>query len=93
MQDLTLEHFVPWVNEQCEVTAPDGRVTMTLVAAEPLPHAHRDGGGFRLELEGPTSPMLGQSMMTVSGPTDTHEIFIVPIAQDARATRYEAIFY
>lgn len=93
MQNLTIDDFTPWVNGTCDVTAPDGQVTMTLVAVQPLDHAQRDGGGFRLELEGPASPVLGQSIMTVSSPAGTHEIFVVPIAQDVRATRYEAIFY
>ena len=93
MQDLTIEDFASWLNGSCEVTAPDGQVTMTLVGVAPLPHAPRDGGGFRLELEGPSEPILAQSIMTVSGPGGSHEIFLVPIARDARATRYEAIFY
>ena len=93
MADLTIDDFVPWVDGACEVTAPDGQVRMTLVSANPLPHAQRDGGGFRLEFEGPAQPLLAQSIMTVSGPDAAHEIFLVPIAQDARATRYEAIFY
>ena len=93
MQDLTIEHFAPRVNQDCQVTAPDGQVTMTLIAAEPLPNAHRDGGGFRLEFRGPAEPLLAQSIMTVNSPAGTYEIFLVPIAQDDRATRYEAVFY
>ena len=93
MAELTIDDFTPWVNGTCDVTAPDGKVTMTLVAVQPLDHAQRDGGGFRLEFEGPASPLLAQSTMTVSGPAGSHEIFVVPIAQDARASRYEAIFY
>jgi len=93
MNDLTIVDFAPWVNGACEVTAPDGAVAMTLVEAAPLAHAQRDGGGFRLEFEGPSQPVLAQSIMTVSSPAGTHETFMVPIAQDARATRYEAIFY
>jgi hypothetical protein len=93
MNDLTIDDFAPWVNGACDVTAPDGQVPMTLVAAQPLANAQRDGGGFRLEFEGPAQPVLAQSIMTVSSPAGTHEIFLVPTAQDARATRYEAIFY
>lgn len=93
MAELNIDDFTPWVSDTCSVTAPDGEVTMTLVAVQPLAHAQRDGGGFRLEFEGPASPVLGQSIMTVNGPAGMHEIFVVPIAQDARATRYEAIFY
>ncbi|HEY0326090.1 MAG TPA: hypothetical protein VGC46_08965 [Allosphingosinicella sp.] len=93
MADLTIDDFLPWVDHACEATAPDGQVTMTLVDAQPLPHAQRDGGGFRLEFKGPAEPVLGQSIMMVTGPAGTHEIFLVPIAQDSSATRYEAIFY
>lgn len=93
MQDLTIDDFAPWVNEACDVTGPDGQVSMTLVSADPLPRARRDGGGFRLEFEGPPEPLLSQAIMTVSGPGAAHEIFLVPIAQDKSATRYEAVFY
>ncbi len=93
MTVLTIDDFAPWVNGACEVTAPDGQVAMTLVGAEPLAHAQRDGGGFRLEFQGPLEPLLAQSIMTVSSPAGTHEIFLVPIAQNAHATRYEAVFY
>ena len=93
VRNLTIDDFKSWLDCACEVTAPDGTVTMTLVGAAPLPNAQRDGGGFRLELEGPAEPILAQSIMTVSGPDGSHDIFVVPIASDARATRYEAIFY
>lgn len=93
MNDLTIDDFAAWMNRTCDVTAPDGQVSMTLVSAEPLPEAHRDGGGFRLEFEGPAEPLLAQSIMTVSGPDASHQIFLVPVAQDTRAARYEAIFY
>ena len=51
----------------------------------------RDGGGFRLEFEGPASPVLGQSIMTVNGPAGMHEIFVVPIAQDPTPAGYRTV--
>lgn len=93
MQAPTIEDFAGWINLPCNVTAREGEARMTLVAAEPLPHSPRQGGGFRLEFLGPTNPVFGQAIMTVSGPDATHDIFLVPIGQDAEGTRYEAIFY
>lgn len=93
MQLLTIDDFADWLGRECQVTAPDGEVAMTLLAAEPIGQSQRDGGGFRLEFQGPLSPILQQATMTVAGPSATHDIFMVPIGQDPQGTRYEAIFY
>ena len=93
MQDLTIDDFTGWLNGACEVAAPDGRVPMTLVVAEPLTGSPRAGGGFRLEFLGPREPLLGQSIMSVERPERTDDIFLVPVSQDGEGTRYEAVFF
>ena len=92
MRDLTIADFEPWLDRECEVVADGQRVTMTLVTAEPLKSSPRPGGGFRLEFLGPRDPLFNQSIMEVAGPNESHEIFMVPIAQDDGGTRYEAVF-
>ena len=93
MNDLTIDDFAGWLNGECEVTAPEGRVPMTLMVAEPVAGSPRAGGGFRLEFLGPRDPLLGQSIMSVKGPSRTDEIFLVPVARDDEGTRYEAVFF
>ena len=36
MGDLTIDDFAGWVGRECDVTAPENEVRMTLVTAEPL---------------------------------------------------------
>ena len=93
MQDLTIDDFASWVGGACDVTGPDGQVTMTLAAAEPLAGSPRAGGGFRLEFLGPREPLLGQAIMSVTGPERTDEIFLVPVSRDDEGTLYEAVFF
>lgn len=93
MESLTIEDFQPWLGQGCEVVTGEHRLPMTLTAAEPVPGSLREGGGFRLEFRGPTAPVLAQAIMAVHGPTGNREIFLVPIARDAQAARYEAVFY
>ena len=90
MQDLTAADFSE--GEKLEVIFPDGRLALALEKVEAIPHAHRGGGGFRLELLGPVELLLPQGTYSVAAGSGTHDIFIVPIARDAHGTRYEAIF-
>lgn len=93
MQDLSIDDFAGWIGGECQVALGDACLPMTLLTAEPLAGSPRSGGGFRLEFLGPADPILPQSIMTVSGPPGTHDIFLVPIAGDAGGARYEAVYY
>lgn len=90
---LTAEDFRPCLDQTFEVSVGQTCLPMTLRAVEPLNGSSREGGGFRLEFEGPPAPVLAQAVMRVSGPDAAHDIFMVPIARDAGGARYEAIFY
>jgi hypothetical protein len=90
---ITLEDFAGSVGRTLSVETDAGPVSLTLAEATPLPASPRDGGSFRLELEGPLLPELEQRIYIFDlkrGPT---EIFIVPIARTESAMRYEAIFF
>jgi hypothetical protein len=91
--DLTIDDFTGWVGRECDVTAPESDVRMTLVTAEPIAGSLRSAGGFRLEFLGPQDPLLAQAIMTVAGPDRTDDIFLVPVERDARGTVYEAVFF
>jgi hypothetical protein len=71
----------------------DGAVDLVLVAAQPLSGSVRDGGGFRIEFEGPLQPELAQGIYNFHVGGRPREIFIVPIARTAGAMRYEAVFF
>ena len=90
---MTLADFSDRVGKPFEVHVAGHRVPVTLNAAQELPGSAREGGSFRLEFIGPHDPMLAQGIFPFLIGDDRFEIFIVPISQDARGTRYEAIFY
>ena len=88
----TIEDFAGWIGEECNVEAGGVHLPMRLLAAEPIAGSLRDGGGFRLEFEGPRDPILPQSIMQVTKQGEPMEIFMVPVGRDANGVRYEAIF-
>ncbi len=94
MPELGLADFADWVGAAVEVAiGRETSVVMTLVTADPLAGSPRVAGGFRLEFAGPVDPVLPQAIYPVTGPTGCREIFMVPVARDSDATRYEAVFY
>lgn len=89
---LTIDDFSRRVGEPFEVEVQGGRLPLTLEAAQELPSMGRTGGSFRLEFLGPHQPGLPQAIYPFHITGERLEIFIVPIGQDMRGTRYEAIF-
>ncbi|HST37352.1 MAG TPA: hypothetical protein VLK25_12075 [Allosphingosinicella sp.] len=92
MQFATFDDFRRQIGKPYEVEVQGGRIAMKLQAAQELPSMGRQGGSFRLEFIGPLQPLLPQAIYPFHGGGQRHEIFIVPIAQEQRGTRYEAIF-
>lgn len=93
MRNMTIADFSGSVGAPFGVAAGGGRLTLTLDSVQELPESGREGGSFRLEFLGPFEPVLPQSIYPFQRGGDTFEIFVVPLAQDQRGTRYEAIFY
>lgn len=81
------------IGAAAEVHVSGHRVPVTLDAAQELPGSKRPGGGFRLEFVGPIAPMLGQGIFPFLFGEERFDLFIVPIGQDPRGTRYEALFF
>jgi hypothetical protein len=90
MDDLKASDFA--VGDRFEVSAEGDVHTLTVHEVEELPPAVRQAGAFRLLFLGPPRPLLPQAIYRFKGTRRTDDIFIVPIAADAQAVRYEAIF-
>lgn len=92
MRILTLADFTPRLGTGFEIALEGGRLDLKLQAAQELPSMGRTGGSFRLEFIGPAQPTLPQGTYPFRFGDDAVGIFIVPIGQEPRGTRYEAIF-
>jgi hypothetical protein len=90
MADLTVGDFT--AGTVFEVPGEVAGVPLRLERVEELPRAAREAGAFRLEFSGPAEPLLPQAIYPFEVSGSVHGIFIVPLAQDGRGTRYEAIF-
>ncbi len=90
---LSFADFSARIGAVAEVHVSGHRVPVTLYAAQELPGSQRPTGGFRLEFVGPVTPMLGQGVFPFLFGEERFDLFIVPIGQDPRGTRYEALFF
>jgi len=92
MRLLTHDDFAARVGKAFEVEVQGGRLPLTLDSAQELPSMGRQGGTFRLEFVGPHQPVLPQATYPFTITGERFDIFIVPVGQDVRGTRYEALF-
>jgi hypothetical protein len=90
MEDLKVSDFT--VGDEFALEAGGGAYTLRVEEVQELPTAAREAGSFRLLFSGPPQPVLRQATYTLRGSRRSDDIFIVPIAADAAAVRYEAIF-
>ena len=92
MRILTFDDFAGRLGKTYEMLVGGGRLPVVLEEAQPLPGSPRQGGGFRLVFRGPFQPVIAQGIYPFQRASETHEIFIVPIAQTQAGVQYEAIF-
>jgi hypothetical protein len=93
-QPLGIGHFDGRIGESFAIGAVEGGIALTLVDVQELPQSAREGGGFRLEFEGPAAPILPQAIYSFPIASEAHDIFIVPLGPRAGGkARYEAIFF
>lgn len=75
--------------------AEGGHITLELTECEALPSGGRTEGRepFSLLFRGPAEPVLPQRIYRLENDElGSLEIFLVPVASDAEATKYEAVF-
>ena len=92
MRVLKFDDFANRLGKAYEILVGGGRLPVVLDEAQQLPGSPREGGGFRLVFRGPPQPILPQGVYPVQRGSETHEIFMVPIAQVQTGIQYEAIF-
>jgi len=92
MRELTMADFSPRLGKPFEISAYGAKLSLRLEAAQDLPSLGRTGGSFRLEFVGPFQPALPQATYPFRFGDEWVGIFIVPVGQDQRGIRYEAIF-
>ena len=92
-RQVRIGDFEHRIGKTFTVHAAGQNVPLVLRACQALPGSKRDGGAFRLEFAGPLNPALGQGVFPFRIDHDQYGIFIVPIGQSERSTRYEAIYF
>jgi hypothetical protein len=93
LDDITIDSFSGRVGERFRVTSGDDTHELTLVECEPLGGTAMERVPFSLVFLGPPEPVLPQRIYPLAhDELGDRELFLVPIAQDADGTRYEAVF-
>jgi hypothetical protein len=92
MREIRLDEFEGREGEAFELLIEEGSVPFKLTKVQALRPSGREAGAFVLEWRGPAEPVLTQAIYTLRQGEDRFEMFIVPLAQDAEGTRYEAVF-
>ncbi len=92
MRVLTFDDFAGRLGKAYDILVGGGRLPVVLAEAQQLPGSPRQGGGFRLVFQGPHQPLIPQGVYPIQRGSETHQIFMVPIAQLQSGVQYEAIF-
>jgi hypothetical protein len=94
LESFTVETFADRVGEAFRIRfEPDDPVEAELVEAQPLGPAEGRRAPFSLVFRAPKEPIYPQRIYAVEhDELGSFEIFLVPIAPDEAAARYEAVF-
>ena len=91
--DLTIDSFSGRVGERFGLDDDGASHDLELVECERLGQAALDRVPFSIVFLGPRDPVLPQRIYSLAhDELGELEVFLVPIAQGADGTRYEAIF-
>ena len=94
--DLTIETAKQHVGDTFSIEMSDGSaLPLALAEATLLPTGPGDTTslGFSLTFHGPSEPILGQGTYGLCHQDSVPQpVFLVPVANDADSTSYEAIF-
>ena len=92
---LSLETFTPVVGQVFEAVVTEGRLPLILAEARSLGAPSRAGGRppFALTFHGKPGLRLPQRTYRLENATlGANDIFIVQVGDDAKASKFEAIF-
>jgi hypothetical protein len=93
LENVTVGSFEGRVGDRFELNADGEAQELTLDECKRLGGATLEREPFSLVFRGPREPVLPQRTYPLSHQElGRLEIFLVPIAQDADGTRYQAIF-
>ena len=84
--------FEQAVGQAFVIAAGDQRISLELSAVKRVANSTRPDGGFCLLFTGPRDIPLPQATYRFTGIGGVHDIFIVPVAEDAAGRHYEAVF-
>ena len=78
---------------EASISGAPVRLQLAVEAVAPLPAHRLRAEPFSLILRGPRAPLVPQATYALSHPRlGRIELFLVPVGQDAAATRYEVVF-
>ncbi len=96
MAEVSLTQFVPLRGERFDLSfdAAAEPLSAELVEAQALPLPAFNGRQpFSLVFAGPVAPLLPQQTYRIAHPgLPALDLFLVPVAADARGVRYQAVF-
>lgn len=93
IDQLSREDFTGLPSGALHIDHQGASLPMEVLELRELPPISPRAAPFAVVLSGPASPMLPQGLHALVHPVHGRlELFMVPIARDARGTRYEIIF-
>ena len=94
LNELPAEDFEPLVQQPLPARAGELALTLTLESVWRSPYpTGRDIPGFSLFLRGPAEQRLAQGIVTITHPVHGDlDLFMTPVARDAKGMRYEIVF-
>lgn len=93
LNEMTADDFSTLEGSQFSIASLDPSTSLTLVEVKKMGQGERKGGAFSILLQGPTEPILPQSIYALTHDAmGTNDIFLVPVAQKDAGIQYEAVF-
>ncbi|WP_269580822.1 DUF6916 family protein [Roseibium sp. Sym1] len=93
IKTLTIQDFEKLVDAAFEVRTTAAALELSLVEVKAMGSGEREGGAFSLLWQGPSEPVLEQSIYTLfQADLGEQDYFLVPVAEKDAGIQYEAVF-
>ncbi len=93
LQTLTRTDFEDHLNKIFQVLSVSPDLELSLVEVKPLGQGAREGGAFSTLWQGPSEPVLDQSIHRLyQKDFGEQDVFLVPVAEKDAGIQYEAVF-